>query len=246
MLLETEGLTKKFGGLTAVDGVTISIEEGELRSVIGPNGAGKTTLFNLLTGVMSPSEGDIRFEGESIVGVDPHDRVERGISRSYQLTNIFPQLSIEKNITVALQNKHGYGRNFWSRVDSQSEVLDETAEILRRVNIEEDLSTPATEMSHGEKRRLEVGIAIAQDPKLLLLDEPTAGMSKEESRELVEVIESLSEQCTILLIEHDIEMVLDISDSITVLSEGTVISEGTPAEITQDEAVQDAYIGGRV
>ena len=246
MLLETDDLTKSFGGLVAVDGVNIAVKEGELRSVIGPNGAGKTTFFNLLTGVLRPTSGDIRFEGESVVGVEPNDRVKRGISRSFQLTNIFPELSIQKNVSVALQNKLGYGRNFWSNTDSLTDLHAQSLEILDRVDIDEDPQTTAAEMSHGEKRRLEVGIAIAQDPQLLLLDEPTAGMSKEETRELVEVIESLNDSCTIMLIEHDIDVVLELSDQITVLTEGSVIADGTPEEVTNDEDVNEAYIGGKV
>ena len=213
--------------------------------MIGPNGAGKTTFFNLLTGVLQPTSGDIVFDGDSVVGVPPHDRVKRGISRSFQLTNIFPELSIQKNVSVALQNKLGYGRNFWSRTDSLEDLQRRTMDILETVEIEENPTTKAEEMSHGEKRRLEVGIAIAQDPDLLLLDEPTAGMSKEETRELVDVIELLNEQCTILLIEHDIDLVMELSDRITVLTEGSIIAEGTPREVRNNQSVQDAYIGGK-
>lgn len=245
MLLETEGLTKQFGGLTAVEEATMTVEEGELRSVIGPNGAGKTTFFNLLTGLLEPSAGDVRFRGSSIVGLPPEARVRRGISRSFQITNIFPELSIRRNVRVALQNDLGYGRNFWSDVDSIPELEEGTRRVIDRVGIDADPDTKARTMSHGEKRRLEIGIAIAQDPELLLLDEPAAGMSNDETRELIALIRELNEEYTVLLIEHDIDLVMELSDVITVLTEGRVIAEGTPEEVEADVAVQEAYLGGR-
>lgn len=244
MLLRTENLTKRFGGLTAVDDVTLDVAQGELRSVIGPNGAGKTTFFNLITGLLQPTSGEVLLNQDSIVGLKPHERVGRGISRSFQITNIFPELSIRKNIRISLQNERGYGRNFWSRVDDIPELETETDRIIQRVGIESPPETEAASMSHGEKRRLEIGIAIAQDPDLLLLDEPAAGMSEEETREIVALIRDLNERYTILLIEHDIDLVMELSDQITVLSEGAIIADGTPAQVTANDRVQEAYLGG--
>ena len=246
MILTTENLTKRFGGLIAVEDVNLSIEEGELRSVIGPNGAGKTTLFNLLTGLLEPSVGEIHFKGETITHEKPEARVKRGIARSFQITNIFPELSIRRNIRISLQNSAGYGRNFWSKVDENEELEERVNEIIDYIGITARPETTASTMSHGEKRLLEIALVIAQDPSIILLDEPAAGMSAEETREVVDLIRSLNEDYTIMLIEHDIELVMELSDKITVLADGSVISEGHPEKVAADEGVQAAYLGGTV
>lgn len=244
MLLETENLTKRFNGLVAVDGVDIAVEAGEIRALIGPNGAGKTTTFDLLTGLLEPSEGETRLEGEPITDKSPEERVSMGISRSFQITNIFPELSVKKNIRIAVQQDQGYSWNFWSKVDEIDALAERTAEIIDYVGIDADPEAKAATLSHGEKRLLEIAIVIARDPSIILLDEPAAGMSAEETREIIDLIRSLNEEYTVLLIEHDIELIMEISDKITVLSNGQVISQGTPAEVSSNERVQEAYLGG--
>lgn len=246
MLLETENLTKRFNGLVAVDGVNIAVEAGEIRALIGPNGAGKTTTFDLLTGLLEPSEGEIRLEGEPITNKSPEERVSMGISRSFQITNIFPELSVTKNIRIAVQQDQGYSWNFWSKVDEIDTLEERTAEIIDFVGINADPEAKAATLSHGEKRLLEIAIVVARDPSIVLLDEPAAGMSAEETREMIDLIRSLNEEYTILLIEHDIELIMELSDKITVLSNGKVISQGTPAEVSANERVQEAYLGGEI
>lgn len=245
-MLETKNLTKEFSGLIAVDNVNMSVEEGELRSLIGPNGAGKTTFFNLLTGLLSPTSGDIVYDGKPITNQNPEERVKQGIARSFQVTNIFPELTVKKNIRIAVQRDAGYMWNFWSKTDDIPELNERVEEIISEVGITVDPETTASTMSHGEKRLLEIAMVIAQDPEILLLDEPAAGMSAEESREIIDLIRSLNENYTILLIEHDIDLIMRLSDRISVLVEGSVIAEGTPEEVAADDRVQEAYLGGEV
>lgn len=246
MLLETENLTKRFNGLVAVDSIDLGVETGEIRALIGPNGAGKTTTFDLLTGLLEPSEGEIRFQGERITGKSPEERAKMGISRSFQITNIFPELSVKKNVRIAVQQDEGYTWNFWSNVDGIPALEERTSDILEYVGIDADPETEASTLSHGEKRLLEIAIVIARDPSILLLDEPAAGMSAEETREMIDLIRSLNEEYTILLIEHDIELIMELSDKITVLSNGRILAQGTPAEVSTNERVQEAYLGGEV
>jgi branched-chain amino acid transport system ATP-binding protein len=245
-MLETKHLTKEFGGLVAVDDVSMSVDDGELRAIIGPNGAGKTTLLNLLTGLLTPTKGEILLRGEPITDLDPETRVARGIGRSFQITNIFPELSVRKNIRIAVQREAGLGWNFWSNTDSMTDLNDRVDEIIEEVGITVDPDTTAAATSHGEKRLLELAIVIAQDPDVLLLDEPAAGMSAEETRELVELIRRLNESYTIVLIEHDIDLIMELSDRITVLVEGSIIAEGRPADVSADDRVQEAYLGGEI
>lgn len=246
MLLETENLTKQFGGLTAVSDVSLQIAPGDVQAILGPNGAGKTTLFNLLTGSLSPTSGVIRFNGEEVQDLSTEKRVRRGIGRSFQVTNIFPDLTVHKNVRIAVQNVRGEGRNFWSVADNLVEINEEASEILEYIGISEDHDKQASKLSHGEKRQLELGIAVALKPRILLLDEPAAGMSTDETTELITTIQNLSEDFTILLIEHDVDMVFELADKVTVLYEGEILSEGTPEDISQDTSVQDAYLGGEV
>ncbi|WP_254538392.1 ABC transporter ATP-binding protein [Halomarina litorea] len=246
MLLTTKNLTKRFGGLVAVDDVTIEVQEGELRSVIGPNGAGKTTFFNLITGLLEPSEGEIMFNGDPITHEKPEARVKKGIARSFQVTNIFPGLSVKRNIRISLQNSAGYGRNFWSQVDGIESLDRRVDEIIDEIGITASPETVASTMSHGEKRLLEIALVVAQNPSIILLDEPAAGMSAEETREVVDLIRSLNEDYTIMLIEHDIDLIMELSDKITVLADGSVITEGKPDEVAANEDVQAAYLGGTV
>lgn len=247
-ILETEDLTRRFGELVAVDGVNLTIERGEFRSVIGPNGAGKTTLFDLVTGVLSPSAGQVQFDGEDVTRLAPHERVHRGIGRSFQLTTVFGGLSVRENVRVAAQSVHDGSMSIKERLFRPTRTFDavneRTDEVLSRVGIADYADERAATLAYGDRRRLELGIVLATDPDLVLLDEPTAGMSREETHTTMDLIgEALSDR-TLLLIEHDIDLVMDVSDRISVLDRGRMLASGTPEEIADDEDVQAAYLGG--
>lgn len=247
-LLETNHLTKEFGGLVAVDHVNMHIEEDERLSIIGPNGAGKTTLLNLITGMLPPTEGEVVFRGKSITGLAPHAVVQHGISKSFQTASIFPELSVEDNARIAaLAAEHGaFKFNFLRHRDRYAEIDERTVDTLDAVGLLEYRESPAQDLSYGDKRRLEIGIALASEPDLLLMDEPTAGMSPEETSKTVDLIEELKEEfgLTIVLIEHDMEVVFSIANRIIVLNRGQVIAEGPPDEVQGDTDVQEAYLGG--
>lgn len=251
MLLSTTGLTKEFDGITAVDAVDVAIEEGELCSVIGPNGAGKTTFFNLLTGVLTPTRGRIEFaptDGDGPVDVTdarPHETALLGIHRSYQITNVFPTMTVLENVRIAAQaHRDGDSWRFWRNVDAFQGHVDEAEAILERIGLVGAADRPAEALSHGEKRNLEVGIALAGDPDLLLLDEPTAGVSSEDVGAVTSLIEDVADDHTVMLIEHNMDVVMEISDRVAVLNRGELIADGDPATVRESEAVQRAYLGG--
>ncbi|EMA57463.1 ABC transporter [Halorubrum distributum JCM 13561] len=264
MLLETEGLTKRFGGITAVNGVDFALEAGELCSIIGPNGAGKTTFFNLLTGVLEPSDGRIRFDptGDGgggaasaaadgtgsaldITAASPDETALAGIHRSYQITNLFPTLSVLENVRVAAQASRGNDSwKLWRNVADFEDHYAEATRILERIGLAGEAETVTQNLSHGEKRSLEIGVALAGDPDLLLLDEPTAGVSSEGVDDVVALIEDVAADHSVMLIEHNMEVVMDISDRIAVLHRGELIADGPPEDVRGDEAVQEAYLGG--
>lgn len=247
-LLETDGLVKEFGGLVATDDVNLRVDEDERVSIIGPNGAGKSTLINLITRRLDPTEGDIRFKGESIVKLEPHEVVQRGVSKSFQTASIFSDLTVRENAEIAaLAAEHGaFQFNFLKHRKKLHEVHDLAEETLDAVGLLGQAEVTAVDLPYGDKRRLEIGIALASDPDLLLMDEPTAGMSPEETHATVELIEEVKEELglTFVLVEHDMEIVFSISDRIVVLNRGRVIAEGTPEEIKQNPEVQEAYLGG--
>ena len=240
-LLESRGLTKTFGGLTAVNRVDFQVRAGELRSVIGPNGAGKTTFFHLLTGVLPPSEGRILFKGRDITGLPAHAVSRLGIARSYQVTNIFGDLTVFENVRIAVQSRVTHYR-FWGNADSLTAVNERAEEILRDLGLAAKRHARANELSHGEQRYLEIGIALATDPDFLLLDEPTAGMSPDETQRTAAFVRRLAGHVTIVVVEHDMEVVMGISDRITVLNYGEVLAEGTPAEIRENADVRRVYL----
>jgi branched-chain amino acid transport system ATP-binding protein len=242
VLLRTEKLTRSFGSLMAVNGVSLTVREGELRSIIGPNGAGKTTFFRLVSGEMAPSTGRVLFRESDITGLPQHRVCRLGIAKSYQITNIFPHLSVLENVRVAVQ---GYARsfNFWSRADGLVACRDRATELLETVGLGRRAGRLAAHLSHGEKRHLEIGIALASDPALLLLDEPTAGMSPEETDETMVLIRDLARARTVVLVEHKMKLVMGISDRVTVLHQGQVLADGTPAEIRANQLVQETYLG---
>lgn len=256
MLLETSDLTKRFGGITAVDRVDFTLEQGELCSVIGPNGAGKTTFFNLLTGVLEPTAGTVRFRGGApdgdtvrgpveITDYEPYETALAGIHRSYQITNLFPTLTVLENVRLAAQAHAGRDAwKLWRNVRSFEGHYEEAHAILDRIGLAEKTDQLTQNLSHGEKRSLEIGVALAGDPELLLLDEPTAGVSSEDVGSVVELIENVAADHTVMLIEHNMEVVMDISDRIAVLHRGELIADDEPAAIRGNEDVQEAYLGG--
>jgi len=245
-ILETRDLTIQFGGHVAVDHVSLLVEPFCLKSIIGPNGAGKTTFFNLLTGQYKASDGKLFFKGKDISDMGPAERTRLGMGRSFQLTNIFPLLSVLENVRVAIQSREGFGLNFWRNYLHFSEAEDEAYSILEGVLLDKKWSAPASELTHGEQRKLEIAILIALEPEVLFLDEPTAGMGQEEVPAVLEILEKLKStgKRTMLLVEHKMDMIMNLSDSIVVLQDGRVIAEGTPEAIRGSEAVQNAYLGG--
>jgi branched-chain amino acid transport system ATP-binding protein len=247
-VLATDGLTKRFGELTAVDAVDLAVERGEFRSVIGPNGAGKTTLFNCITGAMSPTSGTVRFDGEDITALPPHERVRRGLGRSFQITNVFGGLSVRENVRLAAQSVFAADisarEELLREKDSFDGINDRTADVLDRVGLADRAGELAETLAYGDQRRLEIGIVLATDPELVLLDEPTAGMSTEETAATIDLVTDVLADRTLLLIEHDIDLVMELSDRITVLARGQVLAEGDPGEIAADEDVREAYLGG--
>jgi branched-chain amino acid transport system ATP-binding protein len=247
-LLEIENLTKRFNGLTAVDDVTMSVEEGETRAIIGPNGAGKSTTINCITGLLEPTEGSVVFKNEDITNAEPHAVVQKGISKSFQTASIFPEMSVMDNVRVAAFGaEHGSFRfNFVRKRDAFSEVDELARRMLAEVNLEDVGDVPAQNLPYGDKRRLEIAIALASDPDLLFMDEPTAGMSPEETEQTVDLIEELQEDLglTIVLVEHDMEVIFRVADRIAVLHRGAIIADAHPDEVKGDPDVQEAYLGG--
>ncbi len=242
VLLRTEQLTRAFGSLVAVDRVSVSVRRGELRSIIGPNGAGKTTFFRLISGELAPTAGRIWFDGRDITGLPQHVVARLGIAKSYQITNVFPRLTVLENVRVAVQ---GAGRafDFWSRADRLGAVLERAQTLLGTVSLGAKADLLAAHLSHGEKRHLELAIALASDPVLLLLDEPTAGMSPEETDETMRLIRELATGRTVVLVEHKMKVVMKVSDRVTVLHQGQVLAEGSPDDIRANETVQRTYLG---
>ncbi len=245
-IISTRDLTIRFGGHVAVDHVTLDVPPGVLKSIIGPNGAGKTTFFNLLSGQYRPSEGRVFFKGQDVTRLSPAARTRRGLGRSFQLTNIFPTLTVLENVRIAVQARRAPGFAVWRDSRSYGELEDRAYEILEAVLLETRWNTAASGLAHGEKRKLEIGILLALEPEVLLLDEPTAGMSLEEVPTIVELINRIraGRDKTILLVEHKIDMILALSDSIAVLKDGRLLADGAPEAISRNPEVQAAYFGG--
>ncbi|MFC4360580.1 ABC transporter ATP-binding protein [Halobium salinum] len=247
-VLRTEGLTRRFGELVAVDDVDLAVDRGEFRSVIGPNGAGKTTLFNLISGALSPSEGRVVLDGEDVTALSPHERVRRGIGRSFQITNVFGGLSVEENVRIAARSTVETDLSAWERylrsTDAFDEVNERAAATLERVGLADRAEERAGALSYGDRRRLELGLVLATDPQVVLLDEPTAGMSREVTQSTIDLIDEVLADRTLLLIEHDIDLVMRVSDRITVLDRGSELVTGTPDAVAADPEVRKAYLGG--
>jgi len=241
-LLAVRGLTKRFGGLTATDHLDFGVDAGELHAVIGPNGAGKTTLIAQLAGVLQPDAGTILLDGENITSLSAHERVRRGLARSYQITNVFPRFSALENVALAVQARDGSSFRFWRPVASERHLAEAALALLDRVGIRSRAAVAAGRLAHGEQRQLEVALALATNPRLLLLDEPMAGMGDESDR-MVRLIESLKGSVTIVLVEHDMDAVFRLADRVSVLVTGRVLATGAPAEIRANEDVRRAYLG---
>jgi branched-chain amino acid transport system ATP-binding protein len=240
-LLHADDLTVRFGGLTALNRVTLSVMRGEIRAIIGPNGAGKSTFFNCVTGVLRPTGGRVWLDGEDITGLPP-DRISRkAIARSYRITNILPGATVFENVRIAAQSRRG-GWSLLRHHRALGEVAARARAVLEEVGLADKEAELAANLAHGEQRHLEIGIALATEPKLLCLDEPTAGMSVTETRATIELIRRIAADLTILIVEHDMEVVMGLARTITVLHYGEVLAEGSPAEIQANRRVQDVYL----
>lgn len=239
----TEDLCCQFGGVTATDCVCINFEESGLRSIIGPNGAGKTTFINIVTGRIPASSGRVIFQGKDITSKPTHELVKMGICRTFQITSVFRNLSVFENVRIAGQARRGGSLKVFSLKKNLREVTRQTWAILERLGLQDLAGEPAKNLAYGDQRVLEVAIAMAGGPSILFLDEPTAGMSPAETRRISELIQGLSEEISIVLIEHDMDLVMSISDAITVLHYGSIIAEGQPEEIRNNELVREAYLG---
>jgi branched-chain amino acid transport system ATP-binding protein len=242
-LLSIEALTRHFGALSALAGVSLALEVRERRAVIGPNGAGKTTLFNVITGQLPPSGGRIVFDGHPIAGLPPHVVARRGVSRSFQRTNLFPRLPVLENLRLAAAAGAGGSYDLFGRVERAPAPLARARETAVAVGLADRMGDPAGRLSYGEQRQLEVGVALATRPKLLLLDEPTAGMSPEETQRMTRMLEGLPREVTLLIIEHDMDVVASLADRVTVLHYGLVLTEGTFDEVKRDPRVYEVYLG---
>jgi branched-chain amino acid transport system ATP-binding protein len=243
-MLQTRDLTKSFGGYRAVDGVTLAVEDGTIHAIIGPNGAGKTTFFNLLSGFIAPSAGTIEFGGTDITGFAPHRVARLGMVRSFQINSIFTHLTVLDNVKVSLEAKTDLPSRFWLPGSATAKLDARARELLADVGLDRERDLLAAQLSYGRKRALEVAISLAQDPKVLLLDEPTAGMGTEDVGRIAQLIGRVKAGRTIVLVEHNLSVVADLSDRITVLQRGKVLVEGTYAEVRADQRVIDAYLGG--
>jgi branched-chain amino acid transport system ATP-binding protein len=240
-LLRTEDLTIRFGGLTALDNVNVAVGRGQVRAIIGPNGAGKSTFFNCVTGVLRPSSGRVLLNGNDIAGLPPDRISQKGIARSYQITNLLPNATVLENVRIAAQSR----RHAWNIVKHHSEFPDinEKAEAaLELVGLLSSADELAANLSHGQQRNLEIGIALATEPKLLCLDEPTAGMSAAETHDTMQLVRRIAKNLTILIVEHDMQVVMELADRITVLHYGSTLAEGTPDEIQQNPKVLEVYL----
>jgi len=240
-ILRTEDLTVRFGGLTALNQVNFELVREEIRAVIGPNGAGKSTFFNCLTGVLRPSSGRILFDGGEITGLSPDRISHRGIARSYQITNILPNATTLENVRIAAQSRR-HGWSLLAHHRAYRDIIEKAEAVLAAVGLLGKAYELAANLSHGEQRNLEVGIALATEPRLLCLDEPTAGMSAAETHDTMALVRSIAKNLTILIVEHDMQVVMDLAQRITVLHYGEILAEGTPSEIQQNPRVLEVYL----
>jgi branched-chain amino acid transport system ATP-binding protein len=242
-LLEAKGLVKRFGGILATDNLSMAVQPGEIHAVIGPNGAGKTTLIAQLSGELRSDAGSIRFAGEDVTGLPVYDRSRRGLARSFQITSVFRAFTALENVAMALQAHDGHSFRFWRNATRDKALIDPARRMLDEVGLGARSDIPAAELAHGEQRQLEIAMALATGPRLLLLDEPMAGMGRDEAVRMTAFLRTLKQSETILLIEHDMDVVFALADRITVLVYGRAIASGTPAEIRANPEVRHAYLG---
>ena len=241
VFLRTEDLTVRFGGLTALNQVNFAVGRDEIRAIIGPNGAGKSTFFNCLTGVIRPSSGHILFDGGEITGLPPDRISHKGIARSYQITNILPNATTLENVRIAAQSRR-HGWSLLAHYRAYRDIIAKAEEVLEAVGLLSKANELAANLSHGEQRNLEVGIALATEPQLLCLDEPTAGMSAAETQDTMALVRAVAKNLTILIVEHDMQVVMELADRITVLHHGEILAEGSPAEIQENPRVLEVYL----
>jgi branched-chain amino acid transport system ATP-binding protein len=244
-VLEVRSVSKRFGNLVAVRDVSLAVEKGELRAIIGPNGAGKTTFFNLISGFFRPTAGTIAFEGGDITALAPEERVALGIARTFQITEIFPELTVFENVRISTEVTDGYRLRPWMSGAERAKVRQQVEETLELTGLSAKSRRLVGELAHGDQRAAEIAMALALRPRLLLLDEPTAGMGDQETYEIAQLVRRLhrDSKLTIVLIEHDMRVVFHLADRITVLDQGKLLADGAPAEIAANEAVQAAYLG---
>jgi branched-chain amino acid transport system ATP-binding protein len=242
-ILELKGIYKDFEGLEVLFDINLGIREGERHAIIGPNGAGKSTIFNLITGKYLPSRGKIYFKGQDVTGTSPFKLNRSGLARSFQITNIFRTMTVFQNVRNAVLSKNNIHYNMFSRLSNMAEISSQTEKMLGQIGLLDRKDAIAGELSYGQQRALEIGLTIATDPELILLDEPTAGMSSEETREAVKLIERVTEGKTLVIVEHDMEVVFSIANRISVIYYGEVLASGPPEEIRNDQKVKDAYLG---
>jgi branched-chain amino acid transport system ATP-binding protein len=241
LVLRTMGLTIQFGGLTALNNVNFEVRREEIRAIIGPNGAGKSTFFNCLTGVLRPTAGRILFNGEDITGLPPNLISRKGIARSYQITNILPNATTLENVRIAAQSRR-HGWSMLTHYTAFGDIVEKAEAVLESVGLADKADELAANLSHGEQRNLEIGIALATEPQLLCLDEPTAGMSAAETHDIMQLVRRIAKNLTILIVEHDMQVVMELADRITVLHYGEILAEGTPAEIQENPRVLEVYL----
>jgi len=242
-MLEVKNLCKNFGPLEIICGIDLQVAEGQRHAIIGPNGAGKTTFFNLLSGNYKPSSGEIYFKGQKISNLQPHQINRLGLGRSFQITNVFPGLSVLENVRSVVLSRHGIRFNFFRTVERMAAINQESMEILEQIGLAERAGHLAGEMAYGEQRALEIGLVLASNPEMVLLDEPTAGMSVDETREAVKLVDRVTQGKTLMIIEHDMEVVFTLADVITVINYGQVLASGPPDEIRNHPKVKEAYLG---
>ncbi len=242
-ILEIKEVKKDFSGQLVLESVSFSVKKGERHAIIGPNGAGKTTLFNVISGKYKPSSGQVIFKGKDVSGHPPHLITRMGMGRSFQISNVFQELSVFDNVNAGVRCCHGLRYNFFKRAAKAKEISDKTLKILKLINLADVRDKTASTLSYGQQRALELGVTLSTEPDLILLDEPTAGMTREETAETIGMIDIVTAQKAMVIIEHDMDVVFSLADTISVLHHGTIIASGPPDEIRKDQRVKDAYLG---
>ncbi len=241
--LQTQKLVKKFGGFVVTNDVSLKVEAGARHALIGPNGAGKTTLINLLTGFLEPSSGSVLLQGQEVTNLAQHQRVKRGLARTFQINRLFSELTVLESVVLAVNERLGLSAKFWKPVGAHTQAIEEAAELLRTLKLLDVAHEQTRNLAYGRQRLIEIALALAAKPSVLLLDEPAAGVPTSESRELFESIAALPRDVTILLIEHDMDLVFRFADTISVLVSGALLTQGTPQEIANDPRVKEVYLG---